>query len=43
MIEVFSDHTQRVPKRLLGKLESDTVLGSIDPVFRSVPFEIGHR
>jgi hypothetical protein len=41
MIEVFSDHAQRVPKRMLGKLESDTMLGSIDPVFRSVPFEIG--
>ncbi len=40
MIEVFSDHAQRIPKRMLGKLESDAMLGSIDPVFCSVPFEI---
>src|SRR6202035_1470595 len=43
MIEVFGDHAQRVQKRMLGQLEPDAMLGPIDPVFRCVPFEIGHR
>ena len=43
MIEIFGDHAERVQKRMLGKLEPDAMLGPINPVFRSIPFEIGHR
>src|SRR6266849_2948032 len=43
MIEVFSDHAKQVQKRMLGKLEPNAMLGPIDPVFRGVPFKIGHR
>jgi hypothetical protein len=28
---------------MLGGLEPDAMLGPIDPVFRDVPFEIGHQ
>jgi hypothetical protein len=43
MIEVSSDHAQRVQKRVLGKLEPDAMLDPIDLVFRGVPFKIAHQ
>jgi hypothetical protein len=43
VIEILSDHTQWVQKRMLGKFEPDAMLGPIAPVFRSVPFKIGHQ
>jgi hypothetical protein len=42
MTEVFRDHAQRIEKRMLRKLEPDAMLGPVDLILCSIPFEVGH-
>jgi hypothetical protein len=42
MTEVFSNYAQRIEKRMLGKLEPDTMLGPVDLVLCGVPFKVGY-
>src|SRR5882724_419449 len=43
VIEVFSNHAQRIEKRQLGEFEPDAVLCPIDSLLYGIPLEIGHR
>ena len=38
MTEVFGNHAQRIEKRMLGKLEPDAMLGTVDVGLRGVPY-----